>query len=137
MTCPHCRDQIEKLEEEIRILRKMAFGAEPDLPSEWGLTVAEGVLLRLLMNRHRVTQDSYLDAMEWGHGETASRRLLAVLVCKVRPKVAPFGIQIANYWGQGYGLEPPMRAAVRKAVDERRAQVGPAIAHTVCHRRAA
>jgi DNA-binding response OmpR family regulator len=96
-------------------------------PAEWGLTAAESILLDLLVLRQRVSVRTYTCAMGWDFDDEPCRKILAVPICKLRAKLARFGIEIETHWGEGYGIAAPLRRAIRVAIEEGRAQVGPAV----------
>src|SRR5579872_2561825 len=98
-TCPHCKDHIEELEERIRQLSALALGKTLAPPAIWRLTPSEAVVIRLLAQRERVTVDTYFAAMEDAkYDYDAAPAIFRVFVCKIRKKLAPFGVEIIQHY---------------------------------------
>lgn len=115
--CPHCRAYRERAEEAEEALRqaRAALAAEgPGLPSAWRLTGRESFVFGLLLARPLVSKPLFVMAMEGADAHwRAGPNILDVFICKLRDKLAPFGLQIETVWAQGYRLSPETKAAVR------------------------
>lgn len=64
-------------------------------------------LVHTLLARHpKVVRFDPLISALWGVNEPRdAKKNLLVQVCRLRPLVAPLGIEILNHWGVGYSLE--------------------------------
>lgn len=99
------RDRIEQLES--------ALGMDFLAPIEWRLTASENRVFGVLMAREIATKNAVMAALYADHGrDEAEIKIVDVLICKIRRKVKPFGIEIGTRWGEGYYLTPAMKAAV-------------------------
>ena len=96
--------------ERIRQLELQLIGDwEP--PIEWGLTMSERRLLRMLMHRQYVSRDAYSLMAEAGGGA----EVCAVFVAHLRRVLRPFGVAINNRWGVGYYITRDDKARLRDA----------------------
>lgn len=130
--CPHCRDRVDELEDEVRQLKVLAFGKDLNPPSQWRLTSRETVLIRLLALHDRVRAESFLTAMTdivWDYDPEP--KIFDVYICKLRKKLAPFGVEIVTHWGAGYAIEEPIRGKVKAAMSGGSAVVGPPVRRPV------
>lgn len=75
------------------------------------VTGAEMEILRALATNFPrvVSKESLLTALTRGALDEPEIKIVDVLICKVRKKVAPLGIEIITSWGQGYSLAAPTR----------------------------
>lgn len=101
------------LRERIAVLERALVG--DDLPPlEFGLTPQEGRLFGLLMHRTTVTKDSAMAVLYRDFAkEEADLKIVDVFICRMRKKLAPFGIKIATRWGQGYELPSASKEIAR------------------------
>jgi two-component system cell cycle response regulator CtrA len=86
-----------------------------------GLTPTEARLFGLLVSREQATKAQMLAAIEKpGADDAPEIKIVDVLVCKVRKKIALFGLSIETVWGHGYRM-PPLSRERAKALIERAA----------------
>lgn len=110
------RTRAEFLEEEngrllarIDVLERALAECEP-LPLEWGLTPSEAAVFGVLVNRSMATKESVSAALYRDLGrDEPDPKIVDVFICKIRKKVAPYGIDIHTVWGQGYRLDQSAR----------------------------
>lgn len=122
MTAPLRDALVERLEvendvlrERVRQLEEMVFGDGGLTPIEWGLTTAEERLFHLLAQRQLVTKDAAMAGLYRDLGkDEADPKIVDVFVCKIRKKLAPYGVGITTRWGQGYELDAATRARFRQ-----------------------
>lgn len=106
-------ERIEYLEEENRQLREALRGS-PDLhfPAKWELCPAEKRILRSLIGAN----DGYRSRTALKHAASVSdatdEQTINVHVSRLRRKLAPFGVNIATVYGQGYQIDAPSRQHV-------------------------
>ncbi len=107
----------ERLREQIARL-EAALGLGFIAPLEWHLTGAEARIMGALATRDLLTKDAAMAVLYRDFGrEEAEVKIVDVFICKIRKKVAPFGIRIETLWGQGYYLTADQRAAVAKQAE--------------------
>jgi DNA-binding response OmpR family regulator len=118
--------RIEALEAEVAYLRDQLAEATGDasesiLMSEYGLTHQEARVLARLM-QPAPTLAALAVAMRTESG--APERLVQVIVCRIRAKLARVGLAhaIETAVGLGYRLTPHARRALAVALDETPAQ---------------
>lgn len=109
------RERIGELEEENRQL-KAALKPSVCFPAAWKLWPREAkILAALYASPGLVTYESLRIAMVGIRGD-APENMVQVYMCRMRPKVAPFGIEFRVVRGAGYVLGPQSRAIVTAAV---------------------
>lgn len=107
----------ERLREQIARL-EAAMGLGFIAPLEWNLTQAEARVMGALTTRDLLTKDAAMAVLYRDFGrEEPEIKIVDVFICKIRKKVAPFGIRIETMWGQGYYLTAEHRAAVSKQAE--------------------
>lgn len=100
------QEQIETLRERVRQLVDALAPPDTVVPIEWGLTASEARVFSHLTTRDVATKSSimaalYSDRPDEGDVEP---KIVDVFVCKMRRKIAKFGVEILTVWGQGYTL---------------------------------
>ncbi|WP_029002758.1 winged helix-turn-helix domain-containing protein [Azorhizobium doebereinerae] len=84
------------------------------VPIEWWLTKAEVVVMGALTARDMATKDFLMAALYHNDGrDAANEKIVDVFICKIRKKVAPFGVVITTVWGQGYSLDKETRRRLK------------------------
>lgn len=48
-------------------------------------------------------------------------KIIDVFICKIRPKLEPFGIRIETQWGQGWFMDAASKDELRGLLEARRA----------------
>ena len=112
------RAENDGLRARIGDLERDALAGEPVLPIEWRLTATEARVFGALLARERATKDrimAVLYADRPADGDVPEMKICDVLICKLRKKVAPFGVKIFTVWGSGWRLDPETRAAFVQA----------------------
>ena len=98
--------RVEQLEHRIRELTAML--TEPALaqpwPEEWQLTKTESLFLLTLRSGELVSRQDILRGMYPDRVALPDPKLLDVMACKLRKRLAPFGKTIENVWGRGLRL---------------------------------
>lgn len=109
--------ELSEARETIRQLRAEMENACDWVPRvELGLTPAEGRILVALFRRGRSTKEQLLEAVH-GHRPDADRpelKIVDVFICKLRRKLAGFGVEIVTIWGCGYELTAEGRAKLER-----------------------
>lgn len=108
--CTNC----EELEEQVRQLQRQLYGTDWEPPAELRLTRCErAILAALVASKHFVDEDTLLEATRFALKKFGEDRpatpLVKVFICKLRAKLAPFGLTIENDWGMGYGVSKETR----------------------------
>ncbi|WP_292021800.1 winged helix-turn-helix domain-containing protein [Maritimibacter sp. UBA3975] len=106
-TCPVCGSEVEPLPITLLPERGMVIHGG----SFVSVTGSEMAILRALSTQFPrvVSKESLLTALTNGKLDEPEIKIVDVMVCKVRKKVAPLGIEITTSWGQGYSLTAPAR----------------------------
>jgi hypothetical protein len=74
-----------------------------------GLTKREACVVAVLAQRRGTVSKTSLHAALYGtfhDDETPDAKIVDVFVCKIRKKLAPFGVDISTVWGAGYSMTP-------------------------------
>jgi DNA-binding winged helix-turn-helix (wHTH) protein len=101
------RDRVEELERLI--------GMRPLLPRLWRLTRRESDVLGILLRRQVMTHTQLFEAI-WGGDSERSIKIVEVVVCKLRAKLRPHGIEIRTEHGVGYFVPPESKATARAQI---------------------
>jgi DNA-binding response OmpR family regulator len=106
--------RVDELEFEVAELRAALSPPGWQPPRAWKLTRREGQVFALFLARELVTQ-ALVSVQLWPEPDGGrSSNLLAVHVCKLRAKLAPFGVRLQLVGrGEGYTIPPAQRAALR------------------------
>lgn len=109
------RDRLEARVLELEAAMGLTFLA----PLEWGLTGNETRLFGALMARELLTKEAAMTALyrDVGADDEPEIRIIDVMVCKMRPKLKPFGIEIVTRWGVGYQLTADVKAGARAQIE--------------------
>lgn len=94
--------RIQILEDQVAALQE-ALGLAYDPPMEWGLTKTEAELFGILKRSPVVLRDRMRTALYGLWADPPLTNVIAVHVCHMRRKLAPFGISIkasrdGRYW---------------------------------------
>lgn len=117
---------LERREERIAQLER-ALGLDWLSPMEWGLTPHENRLFGALMAREVVTRDAGMAVLYRDDGrDEPHAKIFDVFMCKIRKKVAPYGIEIVTRWGVGFALKPESRVRVQALMERARPDAGAA-----------
>lgn len=101
------RDKVAQLEEII--------GLRLPAPLVLGLSGKEAQLFGALYTREFLTKPAIMTLLYSDRADAEPEiKIVDVFVCKIRAKVAPFGIEIETAWGQGYAMTAAGKAAAAK-----------------------
>jgi hypothetical protein len=114
------REQLDEAREEIRQLKQQlreALTGSPGLPyPELHLSKSERFYLEMIVNCRGISVTSRMfDAWQFvrirnGNREPELLKSVSVLICRLRKKLAKFGIVISTAWGTGFYLTGENRA---------------------------
>ncbi|OCC05155.1 hypothetical protein BA190_09580 [Labrys sp. WJW] len=108
------REENDRLKAEVDYL-KSALVPPGWLPARFRLTALEERLFKALLSREQATKEQLLTAA-YSHVFSADEiphvKIIDVLICKVRRKLTPFGVEINTIWGKGYSIPADMRQKV-------------------------
>lgn len=100
--------RIDKLEDRIAELEDELMAPLPDFLCGL-LTGTEARVARVIASRQRARKEAIL-AIAWGrNSEDIDPKIVDVIVCRLRKKLAPFGIKIQTIVGVGYTFDPVSR----------------------------
>jgi two-component system, cell cycle response regulator CtrA len=102
----------EALRQQIMELRRGVNVQMSDLgpgPPEWGLTPVQRRLVLLLASREVASHEFIEETLD------SRRQCVRVHLCRIRKKLAPFGVEIRTIWGIGISLDSETRAFLKRA----------------------
>lgn len=106
-----------ELDEAHETIRQLQFAAAAtwSAPVEFALTGREEGVLRALLGANGVlTKDRIMHALYANRIDAEPQpKIVDVFVCKLRRKIAPFGVTIETVWGRGYSLPEASKAILR------------------------
>lgn len=80
-------------------------------PKEWGLTRQQSMLVAVLVDAEGdVSNDDLLEKIS---GPYTDPKIVAVVACKTRAKLKPFGVHIETIWGKGLYIAEADRLRLR------------------------
>ena len=92
------RERVRQLESKLTV--------QCDMPLEFALTAHEHKILKMMVKRPGmvVTKEQFLTELYWDRAgaDEPAIKIIDVFLCKIRKKLAPFGISIETVWGRGY-----------------------------------
>ena len=107
------RDQLAERDEVIYALRRIISDTDTDFSVRWQLSRFESVLLSSLMSGRMFSKDQLQDLS--GEATKAScKNNIAVMMVRLRSKLARDGVTIETVWGSGYVIRKPMVARIRQ-----------------------
>lgn len=114
------KDEIEILNERIKILESQIFGDSVNIPIEFGLTKSERKIFAVLLNRESVSKEIaemalYGDRLDVPEGGS---NVANVLIHRLRKKLEPFNITIDTFHGQGFMMDGPSKENVRSRMNQ-------------------
>ncbi len=104
----------DTLRERITQLEEAMASTAIHVPVEYGLTATEETIFRALMTRAEIHTEGLMTLLYSGRNTgrlLPDPKIVAVLICKIRRKVEPFGVKIDTIWGRGYALRREAVAA--------------------------
>jgi len=78
------------------------------------LTPLEQVIAALLCERGRMSKPDIMAALYPNLKAPPGKKIVDVVVCRIRRKLGPAGIEIVTDWGVGYEMPDESRAALRR-----------------------
>jgi two-component system cell cycle response regulator CtrA len=82
-------------------------------PPLWNLTGQQERLLGFLFASGHPSKSQMMDELYGDAILQPEIKIIDVLVCKIRKKLKPFGIEISTHWGRGYYLSEPNKDQIR------------------------
>ena len=75
--------------------------------------------MRVILTREYASKDAIMAALYWDKDEPGEEKIVDVLICKIRKKIKPYGIDIKTHWGRGYYLPAEIRRQFRTKSNRR------------------
>jgi DNA-binding response OmpR family regulator len=107
------RDQLAERDEVIFALRRIISDTDTDFSVRWALSRFETVLLSMLMSGRLLSKEQLQD-LSGEETKASSKNNIAVMMVRLRNKLARDGVIIETVWGLGYVIRKPMIARVRQ-----------------------
>lgn len=111
-TCQMLRERIDRLEAELKCLRSDFHAEAYTAPYEFRLNWSqERILGALVRHASPLTHDALFEVTRGPRARADDRgeKLIHTVVCKLRQKLRPFGVEIDTVSGVGYRLSPATR----------------------------
>ena len=114
------RREVEALRDALEAMRgALASDAGVKIIELAKLTYSERMLLGLLIRRHRATKDQMMTMLYADRpDEEPDSKILDVMICKMRKKLSPHGIEIRTIHGAGYELPSTSREKIKALMAE-------------------
>ena len=114
------RREVEALRDALEAMRgALASDAGVKIIELAKLTYNERMLLGLLMRRHRATKDQMMTMLYADRpDEEPDSKILDVMICKMRKKLRPHGVEIRTILGAGYELPSTSREKIKALMAE-------------------
>ncbi|MDK1386346.1 helix-turn-helix domain-containing protein [Sinorhizobium sp. 8-89] len=97
--------EIEMLRERLRQLEEVLAPSTVSIPVEYRLTGSEARVFAHLVSRDIATKQSVMLALYSDRPDVEPEiKIVDVFICKMRKKLAGYGVDIRTVWGQGYSL---------------------------------
>lgn len=118
-------DRVQVLEAENDALRERIWQLEElmgyhwSAPTEFHLTGKEEAILGCLMAKPLATKEMLYHTLYALHEEPPEQKIIDVFICKLRPKLRPWKIEIETVWGRGYSLNTDAKQRIRAMVEAR------------------
>jgi DNA-binding response OmpR family regulator len=117
-------DRVQILEAENDQLRERIWQLEEAMgmnwapPLEFQLSGSEATLLGVMMTKPMATKEMLFSGLyALRSDDPPEQKIIDVLICKVRKKVAPYGIVIETVWGRGYALTAESKMKIRAMLE--------------------
>jgi two-component system cell cycle response regulator CtrA len=112
----HLRSELSTALEMIREIQASAAEVRLGFTGVAKLTRSEAAMVGILAKRGRVSK---MQIYDFAFGERLEQdqpepKIIDVLICKIRAKLAPHGVEIKTIWGVGYEMTPDNSAKMRK-----------------------
>lgn len=119
------REVLENENEELRerIKSLLYRGNEQDFSMKlkvcFSLTASEAIILNQCMKRETVRTETLMEVMYGDHHDVLpDMSIMKVFICKLRPKLKKFGVELTTAWGVGYYLNVKAKARVNELLAE-------------------
>ena len=114
------RREVEALRDALEAMRgALASDAGVKIIELAKLTYSERMLLGLLMRRNRATKDQMMTMLYADRpDEEPDSKILDVMICKMRKKLRPHGVEIRTIHGAGYELPSTSREKIKALMVE-------------------
>ena len=114
------RREVETLSDALEAMREaLAADAGVKIIELAKLTYSERMLLGLLMRRNRATKDQMMTMLYADRpDEEPDSKTLDVMICKMRKKLRPHGVEIRTIHGAGYELPSTSREKIKALMAE-------------------
>lgn len=111
--------ETQRLRDRIAVLEGM-LGLDLRAPLEFRLTNLEARLFGVVLQRGMASRETLMAALYYDRPTDRDEpeiKIVDVVVCKIRKKLKPFGIDLLTIWGQGYRLSPEDRERCKSMME--------------------
>jgi two-component system cell cycle response regulator CtrA len=106
------RDRVAELEEKIRQLESQVVDRGIVAPAEWGLTPKEEAMAIAFAKHGYIDKKQAMTVLwssKWDIDGEPDPKIFDVMLCHLRKKVKPFGVEIITRWGRGWEMPAASR----------------------------
>lgn len=108
----------DDLRERVRLLEQLC-GVTFEAPPLLGLTKSEAIIFGMLLKLPLCKKSDLMHALYPVHDQDeAEIKIVDVFVCKLRPKLKPYGIKISTQWGEGYYFTKADKASATQLLSD-------------------
>jgi len=112
--CPVLAARNEELEARVAELERHVYNHDWQAPRELRLTPAEEAMVRVMVRWEDrcASRDTLYEATRfarYSHRLSADPKVIDAMMCKLRAKLKPHGLEILTTWARGYSLAPESR----------------------------
>lgn len=113
--CPILAARNEELEAKVADLERRVFNHDWQAPKELRLSPAEEAMVRLMLKtgERPASKELLFDATRYATHSSrldADPKTIDTMMCKLRQKIRPLGLEIETVWARGYRIAPESRA---------------------------
>lgn len=108
------RDELAERLRQVEEERNATIGKIPEQIGQSRLPRIERQVLALLLERQIASKEAIMHATaDDVHDDTRDAKLVDVLICKLRPKLAELGVEIKTHHGEGFSISLAHRRALK------------------------
>lgn len=98
--------ELQQLRYRIIVLEDALGMNAKNVPVDYGLTALEASIFGMLDKQRgrALSRDRIFWALYGDQNDPPATKIIDVVICRIRQKLAPFGLVIRTHWGVGYSL---------------------------------
>lgn len=109
------RDELAERLRQVEEERNATIGKVPEQIGQSRLPRIERQVVALLLERQIASKEAIMHATaDDVHDDTRDAKLVDVLICRLRPKLAEVGVEIKTHHGEGYSISLAQRRSLKQ-----------------------